>query len=378
MDIKELLIAKKLITEEQLTAALAKQEEVYAPLGKILINTGLIKELQYLALVAEAEGVEFVDLDNYEIDPALASRLTASEAQLLHAILLEETADACIVGMSDPKDIFAIDALTNSLEKEIKPVLVSETTLRHVLETVYKHPDQLTGFAKELDTELKPKKNKKPEIDAETDSAVLKLINSLFEDAVYVGASDIHIEPDENMVRIRFRVDGFLQEQVLESKNIAPALSQRLKLMASLNIAEKRLPQDGRFNISIQNQSIDVRMSTMPIEHGESIVMRLLTQSTGMLNLDSAGMPDAMLAQFRGLIKRPRGIILVTGPTGSGKTTTLYAALNEMNDSKKKLITIEDPVEYRLPRINQIQVNSSLDLTFARVLRSVLRQDPDI
>ncbi len=207
---------------------------------------------------------------------------------------------------------------------------------------------------------------------------VVKLINSLFEDAVQVGASDIHIEPDADVLRIRQRIDGVLHENVIDESSISSALVLRLKLMSGLDISEKRLPQDGRFNMMVRNRSVDVRISTMPIQHGESVVMRLLDQSAGILSPDEIGMPDDIVQRFRRQLKRPHGMILVTGPTGSGKTTTLYGALSELNKPGKKLITAEDPVEYRLPRVNQVQVNSKIGLTFSSILRTFLRHNPDV
>ena len=200
----------------------------------------------------------------------------------------------------------------------------------------------------------------------------------MFEDAIQMRASDVHIEPDENALRIRQRIDGVLQENILKENKIASAMVLRLKLMAGLDISEKRLPQDGRFNLQIKGHSIDVRMSTMPVQYGESVVMRLLDQSAGVLSLDETGMPEHFVKRIRHQISRPHGMVLVTGPTGSGKTTTLYAALSELNTASKKIITVEDPVEYRLPRVNQVQINSKINLTFSSVLRTALRQDPDI
>jgi MSHA biogenesis protein MshE len=193
-----------------------------------------------------------------------------------------------------------------------------------------------------------------------------------------VNASDIHIEPDEKELRIRFRLDGVLRVQTTAERRITTALLSRLKLMAGLDISEKRLPQDGRFNVRVRDKSIDVRLSTLPVQYGESAVMRLLNQSTGVLDLEQLGLPEELLGRLRRLIHYPHGMVLVTGPTGSGKTTTLYGALKELNKPAHKIITVEDPIEYRLPGINQVQVNTKIDLTFARVLRSVLRQDPDI
>src|SRR5690606_37869213 len=214
--------------------------------------------------------------------------------------------------------------------------------------------------------------------ESNSDAPVVRLLQTLFEDAVQMKASDIHIEPDESVVRIRQRIDGVLNEQVMKEARVASALVMRLKIMSGLDISEKRLPQDGRFNIRVKNRSLDVRVSTMPVQFGESVVMRLLAQRAGGFNLNGAGMRAGRLERFRRLLNRPYGMVLVTGPTGSGKTTTLYAGLAELNSPEKKIITVEDPVEYRLPRINQVQVNSKIDLTFARVLRAALRQDPDI
>lgn len=210
------------------------------------------------------------------------------------------------------------------------------------------------------------------------DAPVVKLLQAIFEDAVATEASDIHIEPDSNVLRIRQRIDGILQEQLVEETRIAAALTSRLKLMAGLNISEKRLPQDGRFHIKVKNKNIDVRLSTMPMVHGESVVMRLLDHSKGLLDFNKLGIPDDILVPLRQLIKKPHGLVLVTGPTGSGKTTTLYAALNEINPPETKIITAEDPVEYQLPRINQVQVHEKIGLNFPTVLRTALRQDPDI
>jgi MSHA biogenesis protein MshE len=211
-----------------------------------------------------------------------------------------------------------------------------------------------------------------------SDAPVVRLIETVFEDAVAAKASDIHIEPDETVLRIRRRIDGVLQEQVMDEKAIAPALVSRLKLMAGLDISERRLPQDGRFNLKLKQKAVDIRFSTMPTQYGEAVVMRLLDHSGGVQGLDQIGLTPELKERMKKAIHRPHGLLLVTGPTGSGKTTTLYAALNELNVPEKKIITVEDPVEFRLPRVNQVQVNARIGLDFARVLRTTLRQDPDI
>ena len=304
-----------------------------------------------------------------------------SYARRYRAIILADQGGQLLVGMADPMDIFASDELERILEQPIQLALVKESELISTLDLVYRRTEEIASFAEELDEELTEGQFDLEALSLDVDDSdapVVKLLQSIFEDAVQVRASDIHIEPDENVLRIRQRVDGVLQEQVMKERRIAPALVLRLKLLSGLDISEKRLPQDGRFSLRVKGRKIDVRLSTMPIETGESVVMRLLDQTEGATDLDHVGMPKEILERFRKLIHMPHGLILVTGPTGSGKTTTLYGALQELNEVGKKIITVEDPVEYRLHRINQVQINPRIDLSFARVLRSALRQDPDI
>ena len=284
--------------------------------------------------------------------------------------------------MSDPADLSGLDQLEVMLSpKRIKLAVVMESQLYEAFDGLYRRTADIESFASQLEEEYSESSDfdlSATFMDEGGDATVGKLLQSVFEDAVQMRASDIHIEPDENQLRIRQRIDGILQESILKENKIASAMALRLKLMAGLDISEKRLPQDGRFNLQIKGHSIDVRMSTMPVQHGESVVMRLLDQSAGLLSFDETGMPTELVTRLRHQISRPHGMVLVTGPTGSGKTTTLYAALSELNKASKKIITVEDPVEYRLPRINQVQVNSKINLTFSSVLRTALRQDPDI
>ncbi|NOR52337.1 MAG: MSHA biogenesis protein MshE, partial [Gammaproteobacteria bacterium] len=302
-------------------------------------------------------------------------------ARRYRAIALSEQPDSFLVGMADPTDIFAFDELRRVFGKPIRLAVLRESDLLRTIDTVYRKTDEISSLAVELEEELTDTDfNLEELLETEdvNEAPVVKLLQSIFEDAIQMGASDIHIEPDEHVLRIRLRIDGLLQEQEMKETRIVNALVSRLKLMSGLNISERRLPQDGRFNIRIKGRSIDIRLSTMPIQHGESVVMRLLDQSGGQLDLSKVGMPPDILERFRTIIHKPHGLVLVTGPTGSGKTTTLYGALNELNRPEKKIITVEDPVEYRLPRINQVQINLKAGLTFARVLRTALRQDPDI
>ncbi len=379
--IGDMLVAHKVISEQQLEDALNEQRHSGRKLGRVLIDLGFISEDQLLDFLSRQLSIPVVDLRHYNFSPDTVRKLPETYARRYRAIVLSDAADAMLVGMVDPTDIFAYDELSRILKRPIKQALVRESDLLRAIDTVYRRTEEIFSLAEELGEELSLGDYdlaRLLEEEGDADVPVARLLRSMFEDAVQVHASDIHIEPDEAVLRIRQRIDGVLQEQIIEERRIAPALVTRLKLMSGLDISEKRLPQDGRFNIRVKNSSIDVRLSTMPIQHGESVVMRLLDQSHGMLSLPQLGMPEKTMARFRALIRRPYGMVLVTGPTGSGKTTTLYAALNEINAPGSKIISVEDPVEYRLPRINQVHVHPRIGLTFARVLRAALRQDPDI
>jgi MSHA biogenesis protein MshE len=376
----DLLVQEGVITDDQLMEALGEQRKTGRKLGATLIAMELVSEQQLLEILSKHLKVPLIDIDQYRVDPNAVKLLPEIQARRFRALVLEDSGDTLLVAMSDPADLTAIDNLNDILPKPVKVAVVSEGQLFGAYDNFYRKTEEIASFAQELaeEYETDDEFDLTGDLQDGDDTAVAKLLQSLFEDAVQAKASDIHIEPDENQLRIRQRVDGVLQETVIKEKNIASALVLRLKLMAGLDISEKRLPQDGRTQVKIKGHRVDVRLSTMPIQSGESVVMRLLDQSAGVLTLDQTGMPNTILTRFRTLLKRPHGMILVTGPTGSGKTTTLYGALSELNQAAKKIITVEDPVEYRLPRINQVQVNAKIDLTFSSVLRTTLRQDPDI
>ena len=379
--IGDLLVQNEVITEEQLTVALREQKSTGRKLGRTLIELGYLDEDTLLNILSRQLNVPFVQLRHYQFNGELVKRLPEAMARRFRAIVLAEQSGELLVGMADPLDIFAYDELVRVLKQPVRQAVVRESELLNTLDLVYRRTDEIASLAEELEDELGDDAFDLAVLSAESESAdapVVKLLRTLFEDAVQARSSDIHIEPDETVVRIRQRIDGVLQEQVMKEKRVNAALVLRLKLMAGLNISEKRLPQDGRFNVRVKGRSIDVRVSTMPVQYGESVVMRLLDQSEGLLNLESTGMPPKLLERFRKLIKKPHGLVLVTGPTGSGKTTTLYGALSELNNAEVKIITAEDPVEYRLPRITQVQVNPKIGLEFSSILRSALRQDPDI
>lgn len=380
--IGELLVADEMISQQQLEEALAKQATSGGKIGEILIAEGIIDSKLLMEFLSRRLELPIIDLHQFQFAPDVVRLLPETRARRYRAIVLSDNDDSLTVGMVDPVDIFAYDQIAGTLQRPIELALVDEDDLAQAIDTVYRRSEEIVTLASELSEEIDEGTlqfdGDVGDGDSNTEAPVARLLQSIFEDATRAHASDIHIEPEEGLVRVRVRVDGFLQEQVIREKKIASALVTRLKLVSGLDIAEKRLPQDGRFNMSIGNTSVDVRISTMPVQQGESVVMRLLDQSASLLTLDQLGMPEDTLRRFRQLISRPHGMVPVTGPTGSGKTTTLYAALNHINNAIRKIITVEDPVEYRLPRINQVQVAPKIGLSFARVLRSCLRQDPDV
>jgi MSHA biogenesis protein MshE len=377
----DLLLAEKLINEAQLEAALQEQKRSGRKLGRVLTDLGLVQEQQLHDLLSKHLQIPFVDLRQMTPDPVAVRLLPEALARRFRALVLQSDARGLTVAMADPTDLIAYDELSSRLKQTLRIVLVREADLLRLLDTVYRRADQIASIALEVHDELRDGDIDIDQLSAEdgsSDAPIIRLIQTIFQDAVNTRASDVHIEPGESLLRLRLRVDGVLQEQTVQGRGVASALVTRLKLMSGLDIAEKRLPQDGRFSIKVKDRSIDVRLATMPTQFGESIVLRLLDQSASLMALEQLGMPDNMLRQFRSLIERPDGMVLVTGPTGSGKTTTLYSVLNFLNRADTKILTAEDPVEYRLDRINQVQINAKIGLDFARVLRSMLRQDPDV
>ncbi|HEV8076762.1 MAG TPA: ATPase, T2SS/T4P/T4SS family [Marinobacter sp.] len=377
----DLLVKAGLVNDAQLQQALKAQKNNGTKLGRSLIELGFVSELQLLTALSEQLQIPFVDLKHFRFDDDLVHSLPETVARRFRAVPLALEGDGVLVGMSDPLDLFALDEMESLLKTRVLPAVVCEAELLLTMDILYRRTGQIASLAGELEGEIKDSDFDLSKLGSDNnneDAPVVRLLQTLFEDAVQMKASDIHIEPDDGLVRIRQRIDGVLNEQVMKEARIASALVMRLKIMSGLDISDKRLPQDGRFNIRVKGRAIDVRVSTMPVQFGESVVMRLLDQSSSVASLDASGMPAEMLVRFRRLLQRPFGLVLVTGPTGSGKTTALYAGLTELNSPENKIITVEDPVEYRMPRINQVQVNAKIDLSFSRVLRAALRQDPDI
>ncbi len=378
----KILVQQKRLTEEQLKAALDEQKLLGRRLGRVLTDKGVITEDQLAEALAQQLNLAYVDLKHVNVKREVMLKLPESAARRFRAVVLDDAGATYKVGMADPTDLTAYDELVRILKRNIEVAVVTGTEVSRALDRVYRRTEQIAGLAQELGAEI----GETNVVDFGSlavtpgleEAPVVKLLQTVFEDAVQQRASDIHIEPQEKKLQIRFRIDGVMHLQTQAEARIAAALTLRLKLMSGLDISEKRLPQDGRFNVRVRNTQVDVRLSTMPTQYGESAVMRLLNQSSGVLGIDRIGMPAEMVKRMRAVINRKSGMVLVTGPTGSGKTTTLYGALSELNTPERKIITVEDPVEYRMPGVNQVQVNEKIDLDFERVLRSALRQDPDV
>jgi len=379
----DLLIEQGLLTQEQLKLSLDEQKRTGRKLGRVFVESGYVTEEGISQALARQLRIPFIDLKAFTPKPELIKLLPEAPARRFRALVLAQLDDGRLqIGMSDPTDLQAYDEISRQVKREIELAVVTESQLLGMIDRIYHRGEQITGLAKELTAELGDVPIEFGDLLGLTpgaeDAPVVKLLQTVFEEAMRLRASDIHFEPQEKSLRIRFRIDGVLHIQTEADAKVSSAVALRLKLMSGLDISEKRLPQDGRFNIKVRGNPVDVRISTLPTQYGESVVMRLLAQNTGLLGLDRMGIPPRLLDRLRHALKRPSGMVLVTGPTGSGKTTTLYAALNELNSPEKKVITVEDPVEYRLPGLNQVQVHEKIDLSFSRVLRTVLRQDPDI
>ena len=377
----DLMVLQKVISHDQLQFALEQQKRSGRRLGRVLVDNGFVNEEQISEALAKQLNIPYINLKYYHINVDHIRLLPENLARRFRAIVLEPRNGMMLVGMADPTDLFAFDEITRILKRDIDIAVVNEGQVLESIDRGYRRTEEITGLAQQLSTDLA---DSYIDFGTLTDSAgtedapVVKLLQTIFDDATQIRASDIHIEPQEARLIVRFRIDGALHLQMEADSKIGPALVLRVKLMSGLDISEKRLPQDGRFHVRVREQGVDVRVATCPTQHGEAVVMRLLRQDGGMVSLENLGMPAAMLQRFREVIRRSNGMVLVTGPTGSGKTTTLYAALAEINTVEQKIITVEDPVEYRLPGINQVQVNEKIDLSFSRVLRSALRQDPDV
>lgn len=376
MRLGELLVSKGLIQSDELERALELQKERPDKLGKILVDLGFIAQREVLAAVSEQLSIPLVILDG---PPPVAPEIEAISGRFLEQAKAYPYAfegSVLKLAMADPLDFQTLTALRTAVGLRIEPVLAAESD---ILESIRKYYEpQADGLAIEADGSAGAEDLEHLR-DMASEAPVIRMVNAMIADAVEKRASDIHIEPFEKEFRIRFRVDGVLREQEPPPREMKAAVISRVKLMAKLNIAERRLPQDGRIKVKSVGREVDLRVSTLPTLYGESVVMRLLDRSAGdFYDLRSLGFDDKMLERMEYFTSLPHGIFLVTGPTGSGKSTTLYSALKRINQTDKKIITIEDPVEYQMDGINQIHVNSQIGLTFASGLRHIVRQDPDV
>lgn len=378
--IGELLVESGELTREQLDKALEKHREKLQQgnrilLGQTLVDMGYTTEEVVTKAIAYQANVEHVSLESYEVDSAAAAMLDPDSARRYSALPIGHENGRLVVAMMHPNDIVTIDDLRLITGYEIKPVCVSDSELKMAIEQYARATTNIeTG-----EEDYIPEEEEKEEIQTSAgDKPAVQLANLIINQAIRNAASDVHIEPQEKSLRIRFRIDGVLHETMQPPARLHPSLVSRIKVMAGMDIANRRSPQDGRVSLKMDGRAIDLRVASLPSAYGEKLTLRLLDRSEHLITLPELGFPESQLRRFRRLINKPHGCVLVTGPTGSGKTTTLYAALSELNTVDKHIITVEDPIEYRLAGINQIQVNPRAGLTFATGLRSILRNDPDI
>ena len=388
MRLGDLLIAAGTITQEELEKGLALQKEQKGRLGEVLISNGIITEQQLIEALQMQLGIEFVDLTKVNIPTELAQVVPKNIAKQYTVVPIRAVKDELYLAMSDPLNFYAIEEVRKAVRRKVVPVLATKDAIEHSIQILYGNE----GAARAIE-EMRREAGVGAEAAPETDTAftsnqlgddsvsnapTIRLVNSIIERAVVERASDIHLEPHETELLVRMRIDGIMQDILTVPRDLQNSVLSRLKIMAGLNIAERRVPQDGRFNVRVKDKNIDLRVSTLPTVYGEKIVCRLLDKSGGRIALEAIGLTEEGLAAIKNLLKYRNGVILVVGPTGSGKTTTMYSMIHEINTRDVNLVTLEDPVEYNIEGVNQVQINEKVGLTFASGLRSILRQDPDI
>ncbi len=373
----QILIELGHITQEQLDSALEEHRRTPKALGRVLIDMGFIGEPDLVRALSEQVGLEFVDLTEYPIDATVTVLLPEGLSRRYRALPIGERDGKLLVAMSDPTNVYALDDIRTITGREVQPLVATASDVEQAIQRFSGMDSQVEALASVVAESLE---GDTEELEAALEDApIVKLVNAIMTQAVGDRASDVHIEPGETNVRIRFRVDGVLHEPMPPApKNIQGGLISRLKVMADLNIAEKRVPQDGRISMKVGGRQLDLRVATLPTVYGEKVVIRVLDKSSGLLKLEELGFLQSSYKRFSESFSKPYGAILVVGPTGSGKSTTMYSTLKILNQEDKNIITVEDPVEYRLAGTNQMQVNPKAGLTFASALRSILRADPDI
>lgn len=377
--LETLLLQQGLVDQAELDAAIAIQSKSGKPLGRVLIDLGHIAEADLVAALARQVGLDFVDLADQAIDATVAGVIPESLARRYQALPIYWDEDGkLVVAMADPSNVFAIDDVRAITGADVRTVVATAGQVQDAIDRFHRLDAEVDTIAQEAADALGGNEDIANVGEIVEDAPIVKFVNLLIAQAVADRASDIHVEPAEKDLRIRFRVDGVLHEVMKSPKAIQAGVISRLKVMADINIAERRIPQDGRISLTVAGKPIDLRVATLPTVFGEKVVMRILSKDQALLTLDDQGFLPDVLERYRASFTKPYGTILVTGPTGSGKSTTLYATLNILNEVQRNIITVEDPVEYRLGGINQVQVHPKAGLTFAMALRSILRSDPDV
>ncbi len=389
-DLGDLLVEDKLITERQLLKAIEQSKKTSETLQKTLVTMGYATEKDITEVIGKQMGVSFVDIDNCDLDPDLARSIPEHLAQRYKVIPVGQKESRLTLAMVDPLNVIAIDDIRLITGFDIEPVIATEDSILRAINRQFGVTDlvEVEETVKDISaTEFGPLEveeaadeeialDKLKELVDE--APIVRVVNLIISQAINDKASDIHIEPEAKSVRVRYRVDGVLHEVMQPPKHIQAPMVSRVKIMANMDIAERRVPQDGKIHLRHDNREFDLRVSTVPTVHGEKVVMRILDKSSVMLGLNKLGFYPEVQMPFEGILEKPYGMLLVTGPTGSGKSTTLYSCLNKLNTGNVNILTVEDPVEYQLPGINQVQTNEKAGLTFATALRAFLRQDPDI
>jgi type IV pilus assembly protein PilB len=372
----DILLDGGLVTQQQLTEAYEEHQRAGRALGRVLVEKGVLTESQLVAALAQQIGLKFVDLGDFPVDGAAIASVPPSVCRRYNALPIAYEDGRLLVAMSDPANVFAIDDIRSITGADVKPVVATKSDVTAAINRYHRVDGDLDDLTMSMETEEDDDLSNIREVTE--DAPIVKFVNLLITQAIQDRASDIHIEPTERDLRVRFRIDGVLHEIMRSPKNIQSGVISRLKIMAEINIAERRIPQDGRLSVNANGKKIDLRVATLPCVWGEKVVMRVLDNSTALLKLSDLGFSDSNYDRFSQSFTKPYGMMLVTGPTGSGKSTTLYATLNIVSRPEINVITVEDPVEYRIPGINQVQTNNKAGLTFAGALRSILRSDPDV
>ena len=375
----DILIEGGLVTPDQLTSAFDQHQNLGRSLGRVLVDQGILTESQLVAALAQQIGLRFIDLSDFPVDGSALARVPGSVCRQHMAIPIAFEDGRIVVAMADPANVFAADDIRTISGYEVLPAVATRADVSAAIDRYYRADSDLddltTAFEDADEGEADDLAGLKEVVE---EAPIVKFVNLLITQAIQDRASDIHLEPAEHDLRVRYRIDGVLHEVMRSPKSIQSGVISRLKIMADINIAERRIPQDGRLSVTAHGKKIDLRVATLPTVWGEKVVMRILDNSTAMLNLSDLGFSQGNYDRYSESFIKPYGMILVTGPTGSGKSTTLYATLNIVNRPEVNIITVEDPVEYRLAGINQVQTNPKAGLTFAAALRSILRSDPDI